>query len=174
MPIHAPWALEHTPDVSDPQWLIVRTVGFLLLVAVVWKFAVPALASMLAERRRTVAETADQVRDTMHDAETLRDDYQARLEKIEDATEERMAAAVAEATELRDHILREADELAAAVLQRARDEVDHERARTAARLRVEFANSIVGAASHAAARSLTSDDNRRMVSEFVNELEGAA
>jgi F0F1-type ATP synthase membrane subunit b/b' len=170
MPLHAPWALEHTPDVTDPQWLIIRMVGFILLGLIVWKFAVPAVASMLAERQQDVADTAEQVHQTMQDAEMLRDDYRARLESIEDATEARMAEAVIEAADLREHILAEAATLAEAVRQRARDEVLHEQARTTVKLRQEFANNVVAAAAHAARQSLTTEDNSRLVADFVADL----
>ncbi len=170
MPLHAPWALEHTPDVTDPQWLIIRMVGFILLAVIVLKFAVPAVASMLAERQRDVAETAEQVHQTMQDAEMLRDDYRARLESIEDATEARMAEAVTEAADLKLHILAEAAALAEAVRQRARDEVLHEQTRTTVKLRQEFANNVVAAAAYAARQSLTSEDNSRLVADFVADL----
>ncbi len=169
-PIPIPWILEHTSDVTDLQWLVIRTVGFVLLAAIVVRFIVPVIRRMLETRRQTIIETAEQIRQTLDETERLRDDYRDRLERIADETSMRMQEAVREAEDLQAHIREEARQQAEAILERTRRELRRERAKAMAHLRIEFTDTVIEAARYAASRTLTRERQADMVSTFVRDL----
>ena len=171
MPEWFPWALEHVPTVSDAGWLMVTTAGFLVIAFIVGRFIVPVVGKMLSDRREAIALADGQVKATMAEVERLRNDYRDRLEHIEDENERRLTAAVAESETLRDQILAEAEVASRAILDRARMDVAQERAKVEARLKSEFAGHVVRAASYAAVRSLTPDDQDRLLDSFIAGVE---
>jgi F0F1-type ATP synthase membrane subunit b/b' len=173
-PFLPPWLLEHTSEVSDVQWLVVRTAGFAALALVVVKFIVPVVRAMLEGRLRTIEETAEQVRSTLAETERMRDDYRERLDHIAEETARRLQAAVAEADQLRRHIEAEARQQSEAMLAQTRAELRREHEKAMAHLRIEFAEDVVEAARFAASRTLTQDRQRDLVGAFVRELGGAA
>lgn len=169
-PVPIPWILEHTADVSDVQWLLIRTVGFLALAGIVVRFIVPVFRQMLASRRQTIIETAEQIRHTREETEKMRDEYRTRLERIADETSARMQEAVREADELQAHIREEARQQAEAIIERTKRELRREREKTMAGLRIEFTDTVIEAARHAAARSLTRERQADLVNKFIREL----
>jgi len=172
-PFLPPWLLEHTSEVTDLQWLLVRTAGFAALAFIVVKFIVPVVRGMLNSRLRTIEETAEQVRSTLEETERMRDDYRERLDNIAEETARRLEAAVAEADQLRQHIEGEARQQSEAIVAQTRAELRREHEKAMARLRIEFAEDVVEAARFAASRTLTQDRQADLVGAFVREL-GAA
>ncbi len=173
--IPSPWALEypHEQVQSSGQWLIVLTVGFLLLALIVYRFIVPFVGGLLRERQTAIANAAAQVEQTLTETRSMRSDYQQRLERIEDETAQRMEEAVREADRLREQILAEARVNAEAILRRGEEEVERERARTMIHLRGQFVEDIIHAAAYAASRSVDATTQSRLVAEFVEKM-GAA
>src|SRR5512144_135308 len=135
-PFQNPFALEHPPEITDFQWLIVSAIGFLILAFIVGKWIVPSMITPhLRDRRKAIADADAQVRETRRQTEEMRNDYVARLEHIEDETERRMQEAVKEADELRERILAEAQASVEALRRRGEEEVARERAKALIHLR---------------------------------------
>ncbi len=169
-PYVVPWLLEHPADISDFQWIVVRTAGFLALAALVVKLIVPAIRAKLEERTTTVADSLDQVRQALADAEAIRDDYRDKLDHIAEETQRRLDEAVASAAELRSHIESEARQHAEAIIAHARSEARRDWERAMAHLRIEFAEDVIEAASYAAARTLTESRQASLLDAFVREF----
>ncbi|NLI00083.1 MAG: hypothetical protein GX446_11410 [Chthonomonadales bacterium] len=168
--LQSPWILEHTSDVTNWQWFVVRTVGFLALLYIVVRFIVPVVGSMLHTRREAITESSEQVRTTLAEAEKMRDDYRARLERIADETALRLQEAVREAEDLQAHIQEEAQQQAAAIVERTRRELRRERDKAMAHLRIEFTDTVIEAARMAAARTLTRERQAELVNLFVRDV----
>lgn len=166
----SPWILEHTSDVTAFHWLVVRTLGFVLLLGLVVRFIVPVIAAMLQHREQAVAEAAVRLRDTLAETRQLRDDYRDRLERIHDEAEVRLAEAVRESEELRDAIEAEARRTSDALFERTRADIERERDKSFEHLRIEFADDVIEAARFAASRTLTPERQSALVGEFVREL----
>ena len=174
MPWWVPFRPEPPAPIGPGQWLTELSIGFLLLAFIVVRFIVPMLRGLLQERGRAIAETADQVQETLRETETLRNNYRERLEHIEDETERRMDAAVEEAQSLRERILAEAEEHARGIVERGAAEVERERAKVAVRLHREFVDDVVGAAEFAMERSVDERLQERLVADFVVRVRSGA
>ena len=165
-----PFILEHPAEISDLQWLIVRGIGLALVVWVVVKFILPTqITPHLVNRREEIQIADDQVKSTLAETAQMRDDYRLRLEGIEEETEARMAEAVREAGDIRDHILSDAKLTAEAIVRRGEDEVSRERAKALVGLRRQFVEDVIGAAEHTAAQ-LDNASHRRLVDQFVHSV----
>lgn len=170
-PLLPPWLLEHPAEITAAQWLTTRISGFVLLVALIWKFLVPVLREKLAARTREVQETRDHVAETIRELEAMRDDYKRRLDSIAEETDRRLKAAVTEAQVLKEQIVEEARQLAQEIVRHAQEEVERDREKALARLRIEFSEDVIEAARHAASLTLTPSRQAALVAAFLNELE---
>jgi F-type H+-transporting ATPase subunit b len=170
MPFRIPFQLEPPAPLTATQWAIELSLGFVILAFIVGKYIAPMLVGIMAERRRAIAEAAQQVDETLRDVKTLRSDYQQRLENIEDETEQRMAQAVEEAQTLRAQILAEAEDQAREIVQRGEAGIERERAKVTVRLHREFVDDVVGAAAYAMERSIDEQLQQRLVADFVTRV----
>lgn len=170
MKFEFPFILEHPPEFTDIQWLMVRGIGFVLVFWIFWKFIRPMVGVHLVSRHEAIVEADHQVQSTLHETKEMRDDYQARLESIQDETRRRMDEAVHEAEMLREQILSEARQTATTIARRGEDEVAREHAKAMLHLRTQFVEGVIGAAKHAAAGSVTENHHRRLIEEFTKDL----
>ena len=92
-------AAEHTPMINEGVWV---AIAFVVFVALVWKKAGAALATMFDAR-------ADEIRTNLEEARKLRDEAQAELKKYQrlsreaaDQAEQITANAMAVADKIRD------------------------------------------------------------------------
>jgi F0F1-type ATP synthase membrane subunit b/b' len=169
--LHNPFVLEHPGDVSDIQWLIVRGIGFLLVLWIILKFIIPMFfKQQLIDRQQNIVTAAEQVEQTMRETEQMRNDYRVRLERIEDEAEARMAEAIREAEDLRNQILAEEMINSENIVRRGEAEVSRERAKALVHLRSQFVEDIIGAAQYAASKSLDAPKQQRLVSDFVKNV----
>ncbi len=166
-PISFPWTLERPENINLIQWIIVNFIGFALIVWLVWKYLLPKIGEMLAERRTNISEMITQVDTTMRETAQLRDDYHSKLEGIQAETQLKLEQAMSEADILRNQILEEAKRDAEFIVQRGRDEVERERAKTLVRMRERFVNDVIGAAQFAAARGVSEEEHHRLMDEFI-------
>ena len=175
-----PWALEYPASsggvpVDFLPFLIVTTIGFIVIVWFVWKVIPgPMIRGILDERAKSIANADDQVTQTMQEIEQMRNDYRQRLDQIEAETRQRMAEAEREAENLRDNLLSEGRAQAEAIEQRGQDEIARERAKAISHLRLTYVNDIIGAAEYAASRSLSGDKQKSMVDAFVQNVQNVS
>src|SRR5262245_5756552 len=170
MKFEFPFILEHPPEFTDIQWLLVRGIGFVLVFWIFWKFIRPMVGVHLVSRHEAIVDADHQVQSTLRETEEMRNDYRARLESIHDETRRRMDEAVHEAELLKEQILAEANQSAATITRRGEDEVAREHAKAMVQLRSQFVEGVIGAAKHAAANSVTESHHRRLIEEFTKDL----
>jgi len=150
---------------------VVNIIGFLILVALLKKYLYRPIMEIIESRQKEVADTysaAERERDAM---EELRRDYEKRLSGIEAEAREKIQAAIKEAQAARDEIIADARERAEALLRRGEEELAREREKAIVELREEVANLIISASSKLIEKEMNDDAHRRLVDEFISNLE---
>lgn len=150
---------------------MVNIIGFLILVALLKKYLYRPIMEIIESRQKEVADTysaAERERDAM---EELRRDYEKRLSGIEAEAREKIQAAIKEAQAARDEIIADARERAEALLRRGEEELAREREKAIVELREEVANLIISASSKLIEKEMNDDAHRRLVDEFISNLE---
>jgi F-type H+-transporting ATPase subunit b len=155
---------------AEPGLIIWTVITFLLLLAILWRFAWNPILGALDARERAIQKTIE-------DAERLQSEAQALLEEH--------AKRLAEAREERNKIIDEArqagEHLKTEVLEKARREADQVLVRVHRQIELETEEAILTIRDQAAElaikvaervieRSLTGEDHRRMAREAVTEL----
>ena len=149
------------------------TINFLIFVFVIRKFTLDLIRRKLKERREAVVQALEEAKQAKEAADTLRQEYAAKLANLA-AEEEQLHNQALEAAERERHRLMEE---AQQVAERARTEVqliaqrEVEQARRL--LRREVATQAVMIATKLIQKNIVKSDNRRLVQKLLQEVRSA-
>lgn len=151
--------------------LFAQIINFLLLVAILGKFAYKPLMKILAERQEKIQTSLDTAEQDRLAAEQLKQDYLNQL-----ATARVQAQAIVEkatmlAEQTKEEILREAQAESSRLLQKAQAEIGREREQAMLEFKGELASLAVAAAAKIIAQNLDEKANAKLVDEFIHELD---
>lgn len=150
--------------------LYVNLAAFLVLLVLLWKFAFPPITKMLDQRAETIRESLEKSEETRVEAERLLDEY-----KVQMAEARQEAAKVIEqgrkvADTMKDEIIAKANEEAAAILVKAREEIGSEKRAAMAELQASVADLSVAVAGKLIGTSLSDAEHRKLIESYVAEV----
>ena len=156
----------------DWPFFISQCVSFLIVAALLKKFAFGPIQAMLEQRKNRIAEGEEKLK---------------RIERQLAESEETTAAAIAKANEEAQRLITEAKDSAAAlseakaqeavataqgILAKAEAAAKAERAQIAAELKQEFGRLVTATTAQVTGKILTADDQSRINSEALAKVEG--
>src|SRR3954465_4054004 len=156
------------PGIGLMVWTLVV---FAVSMFILYKLAFPRLSHALERRQRMIEESIDTAERTKTEAEQLLDEYRERLKEARVQAEEivtraRKAGEVHERESL-DQARAAREELMAAT----RRDIEAETQRAIQEIRREVADLTVAATEKVTRKSLTEDDQKRLVEEALAELD---
>ena len=159
-----------SPSVGLMVWtLFLFGVSMLIL----WKVAFPRIQEALDRRQRAIEESIDIAERTRRDADELLAEYRERLTAARHQADEIVARARKAGEQ------QEADAVAAGkkrreeLLEQARKDIETETRRAIQEIRAEVADLTILATEKVTRKTLTAEDQRRLVDEAVAELDFA-
>ncbi len=159
----------HTPHI--PNWYAIgwTAVNFLILLALLYKFAYNPINAMLEQRTTTIESSLKHAEEVKIEVEQMRKEAQSNLAESRKEAQEIVARATKAAEEAKNEIItkakEEADNIKAkteAELKVATEQAKMELKDTAASLAILAAEKVLG-------RAITDEDHKRLVKDFVNE-----
>ena len=157
-----------TPELGLMIWTLVVFVGAMLLLR---KFAFPAIADALDKRQRLIEDSIDTAEKTKSEATALLEEYRERLKDARTQAEEIVARA-RKAGEVHE---RESTEAARVkreeLMEQARKDIEAETRRAIGEIRSEVADLTVAATEKVTRKTLTPEDQKRLVDEALGELD---
>ena len=160
-----------SPNVGLMIWtFIVFTVSFYVLRKVVY----PRLQEALDRRQHAIEESIDAAAHTREQADELLAEYRERLAQAREQAEEilgraRKAADAVEATARTDAKAKREE-----LFEQTKREIEAETRRAIQEIRNEVANLTILATEKVTRKTLTEDDQRRLVEEALSELDFSA
>lgn len=145
--------------------------SFVLLLLVLGKFAWGPILAALEKREKTIADSVQAAEQAKGDAERLLEENRKLLAQAQDEANAIREKATKDAEARAAKIFEEAQGKAEAQLERARREIALEEERAVASVRKEAVDLSIEAASRLLRRSVSSDDHRRLVEEFLSDVE---
>lgn len=166
-----PWELE------EKSIALSLVLGFVLLVLLLWRVAVPYLSyphyrRVLDERADRIATNKRQVDEALTEIENVRNDYVQRLQRIEQEERERIDSAVREADAARAEIIAEAEVLAHAIRRRADEEQARERTRQRILFRQQLVRTTLDAAEQAIKENTDAGLQHKLIDDFITRAAG--
>ncbi|MDI9612444.1 MAG: F0F1 ATP synthase subunit B [Acidobacteriota bacterium] len=155
----------------DPGLAIWTIVTFLVLLALLAKFAWRPLLRALESRQETIRKSLDDAQKARAEMEALGKESQRILRQAHVDAEAIIAGSRADAEKLREEIRLQARQDAEAVVREAQLRIETETARALRQLRGEVADLSVEIASKLIQRNFTPQDQSALIEETLRELE---
>lgn len=151
--------------------LLAQIVNFLILVAILAKFAYKPLMQGLAERQQKIADNIDTAERDRKEAEELKLEYKQQLVDVRAKAQAIVEKAEKLAEENKEEILKTARAERDRILNNVQEEVARERELALARLRGEVVALSMAAATKIVKENMDTEINAKMVSDFIEKLD---
>ncbi|MDQ3556128.1 MAG: F0F1 ATP synthase subunit B [Gemmatimonadota bacterium] len=154
--------------------MVWTVVIFLVVLGVLYKLAYPSILGAVEARERAIEEMIAAAARDRAAAEAVLAEHRSQLEQSRVQAQEVLAESRTAAERAREQMLTETRREQEEMLLRARREIDQERDRAVEAVRREAVEIAMAAAEKLIGRNLSGDDNRRLVLEYLGELDGSA
>lgn len=152
--------------------LMVWTVGiFLIVLAVLWRTAYPAILGAVEARERHIQELIESAQRDRAEAQTLLEEQRSERDSTRAQVHEMLAEGRAAGERLREEILADARREQQELIARTQRDIHQEMESALAELRTQTVDVAIAAAGKVVARSLDDADNRRLVAEYLSTVE---
>jgi len=150
--------------------LLIQVVNFLILIAVLYKFLFKPLTEFLATRADGIKRSLEEAKTAKEAAAQAQKEYEAQILATRREAAAMREAAVREVEEERQRLLKASRDEAARLVTEAKAQIEQEVKRAKAELRQEVVDLSLGVAERVIARSLTTDDQRRLAEQVIAEI----
>ncbi len=158
----------------DLKWpeIVTHIIGFVIALWILRRYAWTPILSMLEERRNCIQEEMDNTAADRREAADTLAGYQEKMKDIDSEARTKIQEAVREgqavAAEVKDSARKEAQTF----LDRAKEEIDREKAKAKIELRRDVVDLSLRAAEKLLGETLDEEKNRRLVDAFIEDLGG--
>jgi F-type H+-transporting ATPase subunit b len=137
------------------------------------KFAFPRIAEALDRRQKAIEESIDTAEQIRKEAEKILAEYRERLAEARGQADDIVARARKTGEAAENEIVADARTKREEMMEQTRKDIEAETRRAIQAIRAEVADLTVLATEKVARKSLTDDDQRRLVEEALSELDFA-
>ena len=149
---------------------IAQTIVFVIVYGVLNKYAFGPIVSVLAERRRRIAEAqenAEKIKQQLADADVR---YKEILAKADAEAKALIDEARASAEAVREKRVQEAIAEAEGVIRKAHESIEQDRRKMEAEVKSAMVGLVAATASKVTGQILTTDDQKRLNDETIKEI----
>ena len=157
-----------SPNVGLMIWTLI---AFLVAFFILRKWAWPAISEALDKRQRAIEESIETAERARTEAAALLDEYRGRLREARAQAEEIIARARKAGEVHERETVEEARTKREELLEQTRRDIEAETRRAIQEIRSEVADLTILATEKVTRKSLTEDDQKRLVEEALGELD---
>ena len=155
----------------DPGLYIWTIVVFLVLLALLGKFAWRPLLEALDARQESIRRSLDDAAKAKQELERLQVESQRILAEARAEADTIVARTREDAARLRDELRAKAQQESATIVKNAQKQIELETARALQQLRHEAVDLSVAIASKLLQRNVSKEDNERLIEDTFRQLE---
>lgn len=155
-----------TLDISTVIWAFLN---FFLILIVLYKFGLNPVLNFLDNRSEGIAKNISEAENSRNEATALLQEYQEKIAGAREEAQDIIAKANKAAEEERAAFLAKTRDETAAMLEKARQEIRLERDQALKDLRQEVSALAVMGAEKILRRNINTEDNMKMVDDFLDE-----
>jgi F-type H+-transporting ATPase subunit b len=160
-----------TPNVGLMIWTLLL---FGISMFVLWKLAFPRIAQALDRRQKAIEDSIDAADRTRHEADEILAEYRERLREARGQADEIIGRARKAAEARESSAKEEAKATREQLMQQTRRDIETETRRAIDDIRREVADLTVIATEKLTRKTLTEEDQRRLLDEALSELDFSA
>src|SRR5436305_1835942 len=151
--------------------MIWTLIVFLFTMYVLSKVAFPKIQEALDKRANLIRDSIDEAEKTRSEANEILQEYRARLREAREQSDEIVARARKSAEAAKAQAAEEGREKREELLAAARRDIEAETRRSLERIRKEVADLTVLTTEKIARKSLTGEDQKRLIDEALEEVD---
>ena len=155
----------------DPGLYIWTILTFLVLLALLARFAWRPLLAALEARQESIRKSLDDARAAKQELERLNAESQKILAQARAEADAILSATRSDANRFRDELKQKAQAEAAGIVKNAERQIEQETARALQQIRTEAVDISVAIASKLLQRSVSRADNERLIEETFKQIE---
>jgi F-type H+-transporting ATPase subunit b len=155
----------------DPGLFVWTILTFLILVALLARFAWRPLLQALERRQATIAQSLEDAQRARQELERLQRESAKIMAQARAEAESILARSRADAEALREELKQKARTEAAAIVKNAERQIQLETARAVQQIRHEAVDLSVAIASKILRRQVTREDNEALIQEALKRVE---
>lgn len=163
--------VDKDPSEFRSDLAIFTFVVFLLLLAILWKFAWGPISEALDKRETAIRNDISSAEQARVKAEQMLAEHAAKLSKVQDEVREIIAEARRDADHTKNEIIAEAQREAEASKRRSITEIERARDTALKDLFDVMSTKVVSATQRVLSKSLTQADQERLVDEALAEFQ---
>ena len=156
--------------IEIPQ-LITHIIGFIIALWILKKFAWKPLLGLLDERRERIKNSFDEIDAKNAEAESLNQQYQAKLRDIDTEARKRLTEAVQEGEKIAAKIKDDARTEAKDIMARTKSELEQDFAKARIQLKEDVVNLTIDATEKIIRERLDTQKHREMIGRFIEDVE---
>ncbi len=158
---------------SSSSQFLAQLFGFLILMAILWKFAWKHLVNFFQNRREEIRRTIEESERDSREAKAEMENYSRQLGNFDQQAKDRLDTAEKEARTANETLVTEAREQARQETDRAKREVIRERDKAVLELRLHSIDLTLRVAEQLIDRAMDDAMHKTMVQNYLNALEGS-
>lgn len=160
-----------TPELGLMVWTLI---AFGVSMYVLYKVAFPRISSALEERATRIEKNIDESERQREEAESLLAEYRGRLKEAREQSEDIVARAKKAGESSKQDSIDEGKAKRDELVEQARKEIESEKKRSIEEIRKQVADLTVLATERVARKSLTQEDQERLVQDALDEVDFSA
>ena len=154
----------------DPKTILIQAIGFLIVLAVLWKFVFGKVGGLLEDRRNEITTQIEQLRTDREELDSLTAETRQRLADIETEAQTKIQTAIEQGNAERQDILAQARQEAEDEVARARAEIQREKDEAISELRGVVAELAIDAASKIISEELNAERHQHIIDASISRL----
>jgi F-type H+-transporting ATPase subunit b len=156
----------------DTGLMVWTVLIFLIVLAILYKMVFPHILGAVEAREAKIRELLEEAARDREAAQAALAEHTRQMEETRARVHEMVTEGRTSGERVRDEIIADARGQAEEIMVRARRDVRQELEQAMQELRQETVEIAIAAAGKLVERSLDAEDNRRLVREYLSDLEG--
>ena len=154
----------------NPWTMLFAWINLLILYLFLKKLAFKPLMSMIDSRQKEVDDMYSDAEQTRNSAEQIKAEYEEKMGKANEESEQILKDAVRRAKLKEEEILKEAGAQASRVLERAEEQIALEKKQALNDIKNEVSTMAIGIASAVIEREVSDREHRELIDDFINNM----
>lgn len=150
--------------------MIFAWVNLLILYIFFKKFLFVPMKNMIDSRQKEIDDMYSQAEEARTSAAELKEEYEGRLERANEESEQILKSAVRRAQLKEEEILKEAGDEAARVLERAEEQIALEKKQALNDVKNEVSAMAIGIASAVIERDVSQKEHKEFIDDFIDNI----
>jgi F-type H+-transporting ATPase subunit b len=151
--------------------IFAQVLSFFLLLFLLKLFAWKKILNLLDQRKEKIRSEFEKIENAKLEISKLKADYEFKMLSIHEQAEVKIREAIEEGRKLNAQMRKQAHENAQDIINDARKQVKHEISQVQEKLKDRIVDIALDAARNVIQEKLTEDGDRKIVEDFIKEME---